>query len=542
MKKLLFSVVAILLFGSLSAQNVARECVLFEVFTGVNCPYCPAAANGISEMLEEGLAIAPVAIHTSAFSTPDFYTGETNARANFYGIGSYPTLKADGILTKAGGGNASQSMYSQYKAFYNQRINVTSPFTIDLSYDFVEGSVCQVTAVVNKVGQCDAANLKVMIALTESHIQRTWQGMPEVNAVTRDLIPTQNGTAFSSESITVTEQFDMAGFPKENMCLVAWVQSFTTKEVFQAVKLSLEPESVNYDVALRGISNLVTNNCSGLVEPTLIIKTFGTENVTSLDVEAIGANNEVLSTYQWTGSAATSDTIEFSMPEFSLQGSNVVNFNVVKINGNDDAYPFDNFLSKDITPAGQFHGDIQAMIKTPKDPEDLVLVIKNMDTDVIVEEYHFDKGNHGYQFDLNIPSTGCYRAIFLNQSGTGTGSGFAKLTAEDGTIIVSLSRTQNPFTYKYTAEFSVLTLGVDENNSVENNLIYPNPASSELVVCSSDVCELSIYNSLGQMVYTKSGDLCNEVIDVKAFENGLYIVNMKKNNGEIVTEKVVVKK
>ena len=44
------------------------------------------------------------------------------------------------------------------------------------------------------------------------------------------------------------------------------------------------------------------------------------------------------------------------------------------------------------------------------------------------------------------------------------------------------------------------------------------------------------------MVYTKSGDLCNEVIDVKAFENGLYIVNMKKNNGEIVTEKVVVKK
>ena len=102
MKKLLFSVVAILLFGSLSAQNVARECVLFEVFTGVNCPYCPAAANGISEMLEEGLAIAPVAIHTSAFSTPDFYTGETNARANFYGIGSYPTLKADGILTKAG--------------------------------------------------------------------------------------------------------------------------------------------------------------------------------------------------------------------------------------------------------------------------------------------------------------------------------------------------------------------------------------------------------------------------------------------------------
>ncbi|MGN0033340.1 MAG: T9SS type A sorting domain-containing protein [Candidatus Limimorpha sp.] len=542
MKRFLISVVAILLFGSLSAQNVARECVLFEVFTGVNCPYCPAAANGVSQMLEEGLAIAPVAIHTSAFSTSEFYTDETNGRANFYVINGYPTLKADGILTKSGGGNASQSMYSSYISCYNQRINVTSPFTIDLSYDFVEGSVCQVTAVVNKVGQCDAANLRVMIALTESHIQKTWQGMSELNAVTRDFIPTQDGTVFSGESLTVTELFDMAGFPKENMCLVAWVQSFTTKEVFQTVKLSLEPQMVNYDVALRGISTLVTNNCSDLVEPTLTIKTFGTENVTSLDVEVTGANDEMLSTYQWTGNASTGDTIEFSMPEFSLQGSNVVNFNVVKINGNDDAYPFDNYLSREIFPAGEFHGDIQATIKTPKDPEDLVLVIKNMDTDVIVEEYHFEEGNHGYQFDLNIPSTGCYRAIFLNKSGTGTGSGFAKLTAEDGTVIVSLSRTQNPFTYKYVTEFSLMTLDVDENNDVDNNLIYPNPASSELVVCGSDICELSIYNSLGQMVYTKSGDLCNEVVDVKAFENGLYIVNMKKNNGETVIEKVVVKK
>ena len=120
MKNFLLAFIATVLISStLSAQNVARECVLFEVFTGVNCPYCPAAANGIAEMLEEGLSIAPIAYHTNAFSTDQFYTSETNARASYYGINSYPTLKADGKLTKAGGGSASQSMYSQYISFYN---------------------------------------------------------------------------------------------------------------------------------------------------------------------------------------------------------------------------------------------------------------------------------------------------------------------------------------------------------------------------------------------------------------------------------------
>ena len=74
-----------------SKDNVARECVLFEVFTGVRCPYCPAAANGIAQMMEEGLAIAPVAYHTTAFSTDLYYTNETNARASYYGINSYLT-------------------------------------------------------------------------------------------------------------------------------------------------------------------------------------------------------------------------------------------------------------------------------------------------------------------------------------------------------------------------------------------------------------------------------------------------------------------
>ena len=541
MKKILLSAVAFLLLGSLSAQNVARECVLFEVFTGVNCPYCPAAANAIAQMLDEGLAIAPVAIHTTAFSTAEFYTTETNARATFYGISSYPTLKADGITGVSGGGGASENMYSYYKNYYNSRISVPSPFTIDLSYSFVEGSTCQVTAVVNKVGECTAANLKVMIALTESHIQKAWQGMTELNAVTRDLIPNQNGTAFTGESMTVNETFDMAGFPKENMHLVAWVQSFTTKEVFQAVRISMEPEQVAHDVALRKISSVVTKNCSGTIEPSLTVKTFGTETVTALEIEVTDENNNVVNTYNWTGNVQHGETVDIIMPQFDIQGANSLNFNVKTINGNDDTYPFDNYLTIAMESAELYVSDFYVQLKTPSNPENMYLELKNTETGEVVEDWHFDQGSHSYKFYINIPSNGCFNLGVNNPNGTGSENGFAIIKDANNNTVMQFSPTINNFTYKYAVEFTCENAGVEEFLS-DGTMVYPNPASNRLNITGENISQVEIYNSLGQMIYSKSVDTDNLTIDISSFEDGLYVVNIKKINGITSSERIIIRK
>ncbi|MBQ6084064.1 MAG: T9SS type A sorting domain-containing protein [Bacteroidales bacterium] len=542
MKKSLLTIVALMLLGSLSAQNVARECVLFEIFTGVNCPYCPAAANAINQMMDEGLAIAPVAVHTSAFSTQDFYTNETNARANFYGITSYPTLKADGITGVSGGGNASQSNYNSYINYYNNRISVSSPFTIDLSYSFVEGSTCQVTAMVEKVGECNAANLKVMIALTESHIQKSWQGMSELNAVTRDFIPTQNGTVFSGQSAIVTETFDMAGFPKENMHLVAWVQSSTTKEVFQAVRISMEPENTQYDVALRSLSTIVTKNCSGLVEPTLTVKSFGSEHVDNLEIEVTDNQGNVLSNYMWEGGISAGETVDIMMPEFDIQNANKLNFNIKKVNGNDDAYPFDNYYSVNIQNADTYEGVLKFAVKSPSNAYDMFyIVITNMTTNEIVREQHFDQTNHAYQFTVDLPSDGCYKISVINPNGTGSGTGFAKVTDSQNNTVMQFSQTINTFKYNYSVEIDLHTDGVGDAFA-ETIVAYPNPVSDILNIDGEDISQVEIYNSLGQNVYTNSGVANGLRIDVSAFENGIYFVNIKKTNGESTSQKFVIKK
>ena len=310
-KTILFFALALgMLPMALEAQtkNVARECVLFELFTGVRCPYCPAAANGVAQMLDEGLAIAPVAYHTSAFSTDLYYTDETNARASYYSISSYPTLKADGITGMSGGGDASQNMYPNYRNYYNQRINVESPFTIDLSYEPVEGNTCRVNYTVNQVGECNGTNVRVFIALTQCNIDVSWQGMQGLHHVCRDMIPSQTGTPFTGPTMNISETFEM-NWPKEDCYLTAWVQNYSggTKEVYQTVRLSMALD-LDYDLVLKNVESVVDQNCSGVQSPRLIVKNYGHETVTSFVMRAFDGVNSYSQT--WEGSLAEGETVE----------------------------------------------------------------------------------------------------------------------------------------------------------------------------------------------------------------------------------------
>lgn len=544
MKKFLLTAAALFLTGLLSAQNVARECVLFEIFTGVNCPYCPAAANGIMDMLEAGYNIAPVAFHDRNFSVPEFYTTETEARKNLYGswVNGYPTTICDGGSHLSGGGGASETLFNTYKNWYNQRINVTSPYTIELSYQYLEGSTCQVTAVVNKVGECSAANMRLVIALTESHIDRAWQGMSELNAVTRDLIPTQNGTPLTSDSQVVTETFSMEGFPKENMQLVAWVQSWTTKEVFQTVKLSMAMPDLNNDVALRGIDALLTDNCSGFIQPILKIKACGKQNVTSMEIETRDADGQVLNTYNWSGNAAQNETILVNMDDYSIGDASSLEFVVTKVNGANDDAGFDNSLSRTMGTAKDMDGTIYFQLKTPKDPEEMIIDVEDMQTGEVIEHYTFDEGGKTYKFYAYLPSAGCYRLQVMNPNGTGCSNGYGQIKDGSGQTILNFSNSSNVYTYRIGVEMFATAAAVGEYSDDTNVVLYPNPASSQINIDAENIIGVEIYNAAGQMVYSNATEVSNLVIDASSFENGLYLINLTNVDGTVSSQKIVIKK
>ena len=463
-KSLLFLAMALgLLPMALNAQtkNVARECVLFELFTGVRCPYCPAAANAVAQMLDEGLAIAPVGYHTSAFSTDLYYTNETNARANYYNISSYPTLKADGITGVSGGGSASENMYSYYINYYNQRINVASPFTIDLSYEPVDGNTCRVNCTVNKVGDCSGNDVRVFIALTQCNINVSWQGMQGLHHVCRDMIPSQNGTPFSGTTMTFSETFEML-WPKEDCYLTAWVQNYSggTKEVYQAVRLSTALD-LDYDLVLKDVESVVNQNCSGAQSPRFVVKNYGHETVTSFVMRAYDGVTSYSQT--WEGSLAEGETVEAVMDEFVADKCDEMQFFVEQPNGHEDGFPVDNCVSVLLTEPPTIDGTLLLQFKTGAHPENESFEVRNMDTDEVEYYFTFDQANHVYREEFVLSHAACYRLTVRDSGGEGLGNGLFQVKDSNNQVVFRGGTSGSSFTYEMATELhSDGSVGVEE--------------------------------------------------------------------------------
>lgn len=548
MKKLLLTVVSsIILSGSAFAQGVARECVLVEVFTGVKCPNCPANAVALGKLLDEGKSIAPVAFHTSAFSDPDLYTNETNARANFYNVSAYPYLRYDGISYTEGGGPNQEayvnSAYNQILSKYNQRINVTSPYSIDLSFSYDEGTNCKIEAEVTKVGECSATDVRLFIVMTESHIQRNWQGLSELNFVTRDMIPTQTGTQINTDSNTYTFDVDMGGYPRENCEIVAWIQSYNgNKEVFQAVRLPLSTISMTNDMVIEDVEEVSLGSCSGKMSPRLTIKNGGTETLTSAVFNA-KVGNEIVSTYEWNGSIAPNEKAEVVLPEFDYDDASNVVIEATEINNGNDGYPVDNIFNIELENAFVIEdGYMKLQLKTGSDPENMTIEIMNMDNGEVTHTFAYEEANKTFQEDIYLPAVGCFRMTIKNTAGNGFGGGFWGVKDSDNKTIITGSSNSNNFRYEFSFEFTNNAVSVNEVESLNNINIYPNPASSAINVTAENLNSIKVYNAVGQLIYAENATSNNIMIDAQNWTNGFYYFTVETTDGNKVSQKVIVNK
>lgn len=540
-KTLLFLVVALGLLPTTFAQNkdnVARECVLFEVFTGVRCPYCPAAANGIAQMMEEGLAIAPVAYHTTAFSTDLYYTNETNARASYYGISSYPTLKADGVTGMSGGGGASENMYSYYRNYYNQRVNVTSPFTIDLDYECVEGSTCRVNCTVNQVGECNGSDVRVFIALTQCNIDVSWQGMQGLHHVCRDMIPSQTGTSFTGPTMTISETFEM-NWPKEDCYLTAWVQNYSggTKEVYQAVRMSMDMD-LDYDLVLRGIGNVVTQNCSGLQHPSVTVTNLGHETINTFNVRVFDGIESFTQT--WNGTLIQGDTVDFVMDDFEALTSGTLQFFVEMPNGREDEFMADNVKGVSMDEVITVDGALTLQLKTGAHPENVSFEVKNMDSGETECLLTFDQANHVYRENLLLPNGACYRLTVRDEAGEGMGTGFFQVKDSNNTVVFKGGNQGGKFAYELATELDCDGyVGVPEAEA-KTAVVYPNPSNGVFNLnLGQGQWQVQVYDIMGRLVHESHCD-GKAVLELGLQPQGLYFLKAMQGSKEI-DQKLMVK-
>lgn len=550
MKKSLLTIILTVLFASsVSAQNVARECVLIEAFTGINCGFCPAAAGAISEMINQGLSIAPLAFHNSYYSPAIYATSETNGRATFYNVAGFPTVVVDGLARPAVGGMAYEyeSSYERLKAEYDKRINVESPFTIELTFDYHSGSKCEAKAIVKKVAECNGEDIRVFIALAESHIPQNWGGWSELNAVVRDIVTSTSGAKLVGETSEITALFDVHQWKKENCELVAWVQATSggNREVYQAVKIPIGTEAADFDLAITNVENVPAEICSGIVEPLFTIKNCGMNDITSVNFVVTNDADEELMSYKWEGNLSQGAEEEFKFPEIDFGNAAYAKIEALNINGsNFDKYTFDNVFKTNTDAPYNIPDDglLNFQIKS-SEAENISIDIINMDKGEVLKTITLPESNKLYKEEYTLPEHGCYRVIFKNSEGNGIGDGsFWGIIDGNKKTVVSGKTNENTFRYEYIIELSFGTVGIENVEFNKDMNVFPNPAKSVINVAAPNLNKVTVFNALGQIVYTEMSDTDNVMINVETWSDGLYYVNIETIDGISTSQKVIVNK
>jgi hypothetical protein len=212
-----------------------REMVVLEIGTGTWCQYCPGAAMGADDMVENGHAIGVIEYHYG----DDYETTESMSRINYYALTGYPTAWFDGVITHVGG-NATQSLYGTYLPLYETRAAKVSVFELDVATDYTGGTDFVFTITANNIYQYPGQNVALHAVAIESHIPDSWLGLDEVNFVCRKMLPNEMGTAldFTSQSLyEIDLSLDWNGWDVDNMDLVVFLQDNDTKEILQGTKV-----------------------------------------------------------------------------------------------------------------------------------------------------------------------------------------------------------------------------------------------------------------------------------------------------------------
>jgi len=107
----------------------------------------------------------------------------------------------------------------------------------------------------------------------------------------------------------------------------------------------------------------------------------------------------------------------------------------------------------------------------------------------------------------------------------------------DAKIVFTLSNAEE--TFELPLSLQVQGDNVEEILSNTYN-IYPNPTANTVTVEGDNINYIAIYNSVGQLVeVVKTQD---NIVDMSAYENGVYFFNIVGNNNNNSIQRIVVAK
>lgn len=539
-KKLLLAASMLMLFSlKVSAQN--ERILLFECFTNASCGPCAAQNPALDALINANAdRIAAIKYHMNWPGSNDpmylHNPADNGSRRGLYDINSVPHTVVDGTRYNGMPSGINQNTVNQW-------LNAESPFEMRLSYDVDEAANTITVHVTGRASEAISGTIKLFVGVIEREIHYTTppgsNGERDFYAVMKKLLPSSSGITISPIQaggyFAYNFTWELANvYNNDQLDAIAWIQNQDTKVVYQACKSSqnFEPYYTN-DAMISNITNIKSRNCSGLIEPRVLLTNFGSNPLTSSEIEVL-VNGESLKTIDWTGNLASfkDETLEVGEIAFPVELQNTLEIRINKVNGGDDEVPENNVATYDFKGSPDIAGKtLKLTLYTDGNPEETTWKITNLRTGaVVLEGGPYELPNHNYTQTLTILGDGCYDFTIFDAGGNGLNGGVYGLKAGNTNLFSGSSfgdSESNEFYYEVTAE-------VEENLGRAAN-IYPNPTSGWLFITSEGKQNVTIYNTVGQCVFE---GLCDDElqVDMKRFGAGIYAVKVGNE-----TQRIVVK-
>ncbi len=543
---LLFSILATAF--ALNAQNIDRKMVLLEIGTGTWCPYCPGAAMGADDLIENGKSVAVIEYHGG----DEYETTNGGNRLNWYGVNAYPTSIFDGLL-KYEGGSASNSLYTAFLPKYNQRIDTKTHIDLNLMGE-VAGLGYTIKATVTRDENLNDHSNNIFVVVTESEIEQAWQGQSHLNFVQRLMVNGSQGTPIDWANGEEQElEFSFTRDMIWNIMhteIIVFVQDMDTKEVLQAQKMPLSsilPENEN-DLSVMATSNVPENNSIGYLEPRFEMINLGNANATTAEI-TYNVNGENETVVNWSGDLEPFHSESFFLDpiHFTLLENNILTIEITKVNGGDDENPETNTITVEFGNVVEtFEGPLSLLLRTNDTPEQNHWALLDSEGNVIQEGGPYEVANQMYTESIQFPENrdvAGFSFVMYDEGGNGLVKdpqylGFFSLTDNTGAAVCPMVKS---FGYAKTIPLYIPWdyTGINDTETAEFE-IYPNPVQANLNIKFNmdESAQLSVFNIVGQTVYQQEIG-ANTQIDMSSFESGVYFINLKAES-KSVTRKIIV--
>ena len=224
----------------INTWTIEKQNVLLEIGTYLTCPNCPSAALG-ADKLNEDHKVSVIEHHSSS-SDQQYTNTDAQARLGHLGVNAFPTSYFDLHKSKIGG---CIDCYQPFLEKFNEAYTFRSPINITINASKLTQGIFNVDVTIKKLEPLANKNLRLILTLTESHIDQVWGTNPKLNQlnfVNRKMYPNSDGLIIDltqQNSLTKTYTVDANKYNLDNCQLIAFVEDPKKGYVYQTEEFNL---------------------------------------------------------------------------------------------------------------------------------------------------------------------------------------------------------------------------------------------------------------------------------------------------------------